>query len=154
MTTEAVYGPIMPAANAIAPGGVAASPLRSSENRQPADTGTAFTKDHDAPLCKRLSDEVEVVDDEVRELFDSPALDPADVDDRWPGRPGGCQDRPEVGVSRDQRPVFDASSVKDYLVGCVTQTEIRGVHRVMTMLCECRGQARRQILIHQELHAG
>lgn len=50
-------------------------------------------------------------------------LDPSDVDDRWPSRPCGCQDRPEVGVSRDQCPFFDSSSVEDNLVGCVASRD-------------------------------
>ena len=105
MTTEAVYGAIMAGGERNRPGAVGAtSRCRGSENRQPADAGTAFTKDHEAPLCERLSNEVEVVSDEVRELFDTSAMDPSDVNDRWPSRPCGCQDRPEVGVSRNQGP--------------------------------------------------
>lgn len=47
-----------------------------------------------------------------------------------------------------------AGSVEDCLVGCDVKAEIRGVQRVMTVLDEDSCQARREILVDQEPHAG
>lgn len=148
MTTEAVYGRSWPAANAIVQGAGESDSNYSSENWQPADTDTALTNDNEASLSEHLLDVAEVADDQVGELFDSPALDPPDVEDRRPGRSRGREDRPEVRVSRDQCPIFGAGSVQHRLVGRAVESETRRVHRVMTMLNEYRCQARRQVLVH------
>lgn len=50
-----------------------------SENRQSTDAGIAFTEDNQVSLFQRLLDDVEVPNDQVGELFDSPTLDPSDV---------------------------------------------------------------------------
>ena len=151
MTTEAVYGAIIAGGERNHPRRRRCTPTYGSENRQPADAGTAFAKDNEASLSERLLDDVEVANDQVCELFDSAALDPSDVNDRWPGRPRGREDRPEVGVSRDQCPVFGAGSVQYRLVGCGVETESRVVQRIMTMLDEDFCQARRKILVDQDL---
>ena len=63
MTTEAVYGAIMVGGERNHPGAVGAtSDCAAPRIGKPADAGTAFIKDHEAPLCERLSDE-------VRELY-------------------------------------------------------------------------------------
>ena len=133
MTTERVYGRSRAGGERNPHDGWRAHSNCSSENRQSADSRTALANDNEASLSERL---------------------PSDVEDRWPRRPRGCEDRPEVGVSRDQCPVFGAGSVQHRLVVRAVETEIRGVHGVMAMLDKYGCQARRQLLVHQELHAG
>jgi hypothetical protein len=63
------------------------------------------------------------------------------------------QDRAEVGVDRQHHAVLGGSRGQDHLVTSTVQTDVGGVHRVVTERAQPLGQSRREADVDKKLHA-
>lgn len=126
--------------------------LRAFSDRQRSNPDAAFLEDGDTSLFQRFLDSRQVHQKKRQLFFRMPIYFTTEQDHRRSALVSQREQRAEIGICRDDRPVLLRGARKDHLILGRLQAVIADMHSVMAMIPQPLRHRGRQRVIYEKSH--
>lgn len=105
-------------------------------------------------LAQRVADSLKICENQCRQVSCPAAGGATNQQHRWSDVARQGEERPEVGVRRDDDPVAVHRSTQDLGISGTAHTEIGDVNGIVAGCDQAFDHPPRNVLVDEELHAG